>query len=701
MKLLIKIAKLYKQELIILSVALVTIIIFIPVFTYIYFAKDLTTKESIMNRNNTGIVLLDRHGDVFFQFYNAHYRKFVPLTEIPNSVKESVIVAEDKDFYKHPGFSIPSLIAALFANLKEGELSYGGSTITQQLVKSSLLTPRKSILRKAQEIVLAQEIERRFTKNEILEMYLNSVYFGEGAFGIESASNAYFGKQAKDLTLSEASLLAGLLSAPSVYSPLSGDYKKGRERQNYVLGEMVEAKYITNKEKDIAYNNKLDFSSSKESISTFAPHFALMVKDQLEKEYGEEQIARSGFKIHTTLDLDWQKKVVPIVEEQVASLEGSGATNASVVVIDPKTGEIRVLVGSKNWFDTKFGKVNMATTPRQPGSSFKPIVYALALENKLITPASALKDQRTVFAGNYRPENYDKRFRGNVLVRRALANSLNVPAVQVQQMVGVGKTLEFSKYLGLSTITEEADYGLSLVLGTASVKLTELTNIYAMFANKGKLHEVTSITKIEDKNGEVIYSKKISEEQKISEETAFLISSILSDNRARAEIFGDALTINRPAAVKTGTTEDYKDALTIGYTPQFAVGVWVGDNNNKPMNNIAGSLGAAPIWRRVMEVLHINVPVQNFEPPSGVKRIAVCPSSGLLVRNQYFGAITEYFIDGTQPTRYCVLPRPAEASNSADITTNNSNQKELDDEKKDQVVEEGNNKSKDERKEKD
>ncbi len=656
----------YRQELIILAIAFITIVIFIPVFTYVYFAKDLTSKDSIMNRNNTGIVLLDRNGEAFFEFYNAHYRKFVPLKDIPDSVKNSVIVAEDKDFYNHPGFSLQALAAALVANIKEQDLSYGGSTITQQLVKSSLLTPRKSIIRKAQELVLSQEIERRFSKDEILEMYLNSVYFGEGAFGIESAANSFFGKSAKELNLGEASLLAGLLSAPSIYSPISGDVQKGLRRQEYVLSEMVQAKYITQEEKEKAKKTKLSYVRKSNSISNLAPHFALMVREQLVKEYGEERVARSGFKIYTTIDLKWQRKIIPIVEEQVQSLEGSGATNASVVVVDSKTGEIRSLIGSRDWFNEEFGKVNMADTPRQPGSSFKPVVYALAMEQGIITPATTLKDQRVTFAGNYKPENYDKRFRGQVLVRRALANSLNVPAVQVQQMVGVSDTLNFSRNLGLTTLGEESDYGLSLVLGTAGVKLTELTNVYATFANKGKYHPVTTISKIEDKSGNIVYQKKEDGEQKISKQTAFLISSILSDNKARAEVFGKALTISRPAAVKTGTTEDYKDALTVGYTPQLAVGVWVGDNNNKPMNKIAGSLGAAPIWRRVMETVHTDMPVVPFEIPEGVKQISVCSGNGLLVRsNGGYGIIKEFFVEGTEPHRYCSAPRPPAASGSA------------------------------------
>lgn len=685
MRRLLRLFSYYKQESIILLIALITIIVFVPIFTYVYFAKDLTSTESLMNRNNTGITLLDRNGEVFFQFYNAQNKKFVPISKIPLIVRQSIVVAEDKDFYEHPGFSLSALFAALVANVREGNLSYGGSTITQQLVKSSLLTPKKSILRKSQEIVLAYEIERRFSKDEILEMYLNSVYFGEGAFGIESAANAYFGKSTEKITLSEAATLAGLLSAPSIYSPISGDVEKSKVRQAYVLREMRDEKYVTEENYANALNENPQYSQKNDELSHFAPHFALMVRDKLIEDYGEEQIARSGFKIYTTLDLAWQRQALQVVNQQVKALEGSGATNGAAVVVDPKNGEVRVLVGSKDWFDEKVGKVNMANTPRQPGSSFKPIVYALAMEKKIITPATVLKDQKTTFSGNYTPLNYDKKFRGQVLVRRSLANSLNVPSVQIQQMVGVEDTLVFAKELGFASLGEPSDNGLSLVLGTGSVTLTELTNAYATFANKGTYHPVTLIAKIEDKTGDTIYTYKPMGEQRISEEVGFLISSILSDNQSRAEVFGNTLTISRPAAVKTGTTEDYKDALTVGYTPSLAIGVWVGDNNNKSMNRVAGSLGAAPIWKELMEAFSRGMPIEQFDPPDGVKKIAICRSNGNISRSKGgYGVIQEFVIDGTEPTRYCASPRPPTPTSTPD---SNNESKEKNEDKKEEKPE--------------
>lgn len=643
-----------RRELFLIFIALTTLVIFIPIFTYTFFAKDLSSTTAIMNRNNTGVILYDRNGTEFFKFYEAKYKKSVPLSSIPMHVRQSVIVAEDKDFYTHPGFSIKAMIAAVLADIRERNLSYGGSTITQQLVKSSLLTPEKDFLRKYQEIVLAQEIERRYSKEQILEMYLNSVYFGEGAFGIEAASQTYFGKNTKDINVAEASILAGLLSAPSRYSPISGDDNLSRKRQLYVLSELKEEGFIGEDEYKKAVNTKITYAKESKGFPYKAPHFALMVKEALSKEYGEEQIARSGFKIYTTLDLSWQAFAENIVKKQVENLAASNVSNGAAVVIDSKTGEVRVLVGSHDWFDTTNGKINMATTPRQPGSSFKPIIYADALEKRIISPATVLKDQPTTFQKTYKPENYDKKFRGQVLVRRALANSLNVPSVEVMQKLGVEEGLEYAKKLGISTLKDPSNYGLSLVLGSGEVPLIEMTNAYATLANGGSRNSLTLINRIEDKRGKIIYSHSPKPEKVIDEAAAFIISSILSDNVTRREAFGSALdTPGIAAAVKTGTSENYRDSLTLGYTPEIAVGVWVGNNDNQEMTKVAGSLGAAPIWKSLITKFHEYTAPSKFTPPDGVLRLAICKSNGLLARSATSSATTEYFIEGTQPTRAC------------------------------------------------
>ncbi len=640
--------------------------IFVPIFTYIYFARDLSTKETIMNRNNTGVVLLDRNGQVFFRFYDAHYRNQIALSQVPKDMQHAVIAAEDREFYLHPGFSIKGIVGAIIADVRKKDTSYGGSTITQQLVKNSLLSSKKSFLRKFQEIVLAQEIERRYTKDEILEMYLNSVYFGEGSFGVESAAKTYFGKPAKELTLAEASVLAGLLTAPSQLSPISGDPEKSKARQTYVLDQMVQQKYITAQQKASALKEEFAFNEDSGSQLYKAPHFALMVKKELEDKYGEEKVARSGYVVTTTLDLTWQKFAEETVKDQVEKLKPNRVSNGAAIVMDPKTGEVRALVGSKDWNDDKYGKFNIATSLRQPGSSFKPLVYAAALEQRIITPSTLLKDEPTTFPGNYKPQNYDKKFRGRVTARRSLANSLNVTSVEVLNKLGVDKALSEARKFGYTTFDESTYYGLSLVLGAGEVQLIEHTNAFATLANKGLRNQTTLISEIKDKHENVIYTYNPEPVRVIDPEAAFQVSSILSDNNARAEVFGTVLNLSRPAAVKTGTSESYRDSLTMGYTPSLVVGVWVGNNDGAPMDNIAGSIGAAPIWRALMEKFLQGTPVEKFEPPLGLVSEWVCRGNGLKVKESTSSAYKEYFYRGTEPTQFCNNgPQPTSSGSPA------------------------------------
>jgi len=656
-----------------LLLALVTmggVVAFVPIFTYFYFARDLKSPDSIMNRNDTGLILLDRNSEPFFRFYEAKQKTFVPLSGISKNAQLAIISTEDREFYQHPGFSLRGIARSFISNIRKNDVSQGGSTITQQLVKNALLTPKKSFLRKYQELVLAQEIERNYDKNEILAMYLNSVYFGAGAFGVEEASQVYFGKSAKDLTLAESSMLAAILPAPSKLSPITGDKQAAKTRQELVLENMVEQKYISPKEKEDALRQELVFKGSSDDFNKVAPHFALMVRDQLIEKYGEEQVSRSGFKIKTTLDLSWQKYAEEAVRNQVDKLAGSKVSNGGAVAIDAKTGEVRVLVGSKDWNNEIYGKFNIATAERQPGSTFKPLIYSAALEERAITSSTILKDEPTVFTKDssgvkflvpYAPENYDKKFRGQLLPRRALANSLNVPSVQVMDKLGVKKGLEYAARYGITTLRDPSNYGLSLVLGTAEVKLLELTNVYAMFANSGYKNDITTVLEIKDKSNTTIYTHKPNPQRVLSEEVSFIISSILSDQSARAEVFGTALNISRPAAVKTGTSQDYRDSWTIGYTPSLAIGVWVGNNNNVPMNRVAGSLGAAPVWRALMEKFLSGTRVEEFAQPSGLIALNVCKNNGLVLQEATSSAYTEYFIKGTQPTERCSLPKPTEA----------------------------------------
>lgn len=634
------------------------LLIFVAIVTTFSFAGSLGSKDALMNRNSTGVSLLDRNGKVFYKFNNAHNDTYVQLKDIALSAQKAVVSSEDKDFYKHPGFSLVGIGNAVYQNLIRAGGGGGGSTLTQQLVKNALLSQERSIFRKYQELVLSIEVERRYSKDEILEMYLNSAYFGEGAFGIQDASTAYFGKSAKDLDDAEASMLVGLLPAPSAYSPISGDPEKAKQRQRYVLNRMEEDGVINATQEADIFGRQLSYKEQSGDDTPDAPHFALMVKDWLEEKYGEEKVARSGYKVTTTLDLDKQGKAETAVAQQVNRLKNSKVTNGSAVIIDPKTGEVLALVGSADWNNEENGKFNMATASRQPGSSFKPLVYATGIQDRDMTGATIFSDTAKDFSG-YKPRNYDGRFRGDVTLRRALANSLNIPAVEAIQKVGISAVIQNAKNAGLTTLDKTPnEYGLPLALGSGQARLTEMTNAYATFANEGKKSEMQLVLNIVNKNKEKIYEEKVTSTQVWSAGTAYIISSILSDNSARAETFGSSLTVSgsRPVAVKTGTTEDYRDAWTIGYTPSLAIGVWIGNNDNAPMSSIAGSSGSGPIWQSLMRQILGNSAVEKFNQPSTVVGRDVCRNNGALAQKSGDNTYQEFFLTGTLPTATCNAP---------------------------------------------
>jgi 1A family penicillin-binding protein len=649
-----------KRFIITLIVGFVAFFVFLPFLTYFYFAPKLTSKAAIMNNNDSGVILLDRNNKPFFSFYQAKYKSFVPLSGISPNAQHAVIAVEDRDFYTHPGFSVKSIVRAFFANFSKGEISQGGSTLTQQLVKNSILTPQKSYARKYQEVVIAEEIERKYSKNEILEMYLNSVYFGEGAFGIGQAAEVYFGKDPQNLSLAEASMLAGLLPSPSRYSPISGDVVLAKKRQGVVLKDMYDQKYITQAQYQAASSEQLSYNKTKDTINSTAPHFALMVRDELIKKYGEEQITRSGYQVKTTLNSDWQKYAEQTVADGVDKLARNKVTNGSAVVIDPKTGQILVMVGSKDWYNDSFGKVNMATQARQPGSSFKPIVYTDALQKNIITPGTILHDSPKTYPGGYSPHDYDGKTRGNMTLRRALANSLNLPAVEVMSKVGVPDVLDWSKQLGITTLKDPSQYGYSLVLGAAEVPLVQMTNAYATFANQGVHNDPISILEITDKQNHVVYSAPSTSQQVVTPAVSYIISNILSDNNAKQETFGNALANRFNAAVKTGTTENYVDALTLGYLPNIAVGVWVGNNDHTSMDNIAGALGAAPIWINLMNHFAAELPREYFVKPAGVVTVSICTYTTAKQKDgdkekdvTTVKTQVENFVAGTEPRNQC------------------------------------------------
>lgn len=567
--------------------------------------------------------IYDRTGEtVLYEIHGNEKRTLVNLSDLPPYVKNATIAIEDKDFYKHGGFSLWAMFRTAITNVLRGQ-SAGGSTLTQQLIKNAILSPEKTITRKAKELILAYRVEKKFSKDEILQMYFNEIPYGSTAYGIEAASQRYFGKNARDLTLAEAAVLAALPQAPSRYSPYGPNKDMLIARQRYALDLMVEQGYISKDDSEAAKNQELKFKEPTDNMA--APHFVMYIKEQLAEKYGDKMVEQDGLKITTTLDLYKQKAA----EEAIAEIapknaEKYNASNAALISIDPKTGQILAMVGSRDYFNKDIdGQVNVTLQSRQPGSSFKPIVYT-SLFNKGYSPNTILYDLNTNFstdpANPYMPHNYDSKEHGPVSIRTALAGSLNIPAVKAIYLSGMDNVLGLAKDMGYTTLNDKSRFGLSLVLGGGEVKLIEHANAFSAFAREGNLHSVAGILKVQDKNGNVLEEYKDDGGKKVLEPNiARMTNSILSDNAARSYIFGSSnwLTLgSRPVAAKTGTTNDYRDAWTIGYTPSIVAGVWVGNNDNSEMKRGAdGSVVAAPIWRKYMEKVLGNTPVEYFKEP--------------------------------------------------------------------------------------
>lgn len=652
----------FRQKLLAIGLPILLVLIVIPIATYLVLARDIADPERLMNRNNTGVELLDITGKAFYSSGTSKPLKRLVLSEISSSVKDALISSEDKDFYRHSGVSLKGLVAALYANVASRDATaYGGSTLTQQLVKNTLLSSNKNFFRKYQELAMAIAVDRQYTKDEILDMYLNSVYYGEGAFGIDEAAHTYFGKEAKDLSLAEASMVVGILPAPSAYSPISGDAAKAKKQQERVLRRMVEDKKITEAQKQEALAVQLAYAPEKPAEITKAPHFVEMVIAELEKKYGEETVKRSGYRVKTTLNLDWQEQAEQIVRDQTAINARGGGRNAALVAIDPKNGEIRALVGSADYGNEQWGKFNVALSTRQPGSSFKPIYFTEALNQRIVTPATILKDEATDFAG-YKPNNFDFKFRGNISLRNALAQSLNIPAVKVMKELGVDNAIDTAQRMGITTVTKDKNSNLSLALGSAETRPLDMTNAYAAFANGGNQYEPTTIQQIDNKYGEVMYKHALKATRVQSEQASYLISDILSDNAARSPTFGSSLNIpGRKVAVKTGSTDNNHDAWTIGYTPSITVGVWVGNNENEAMTS-GGSGMAGPIWRKSITAFLGDSPAEEFNRPNGIVEIAICRSNGLRATGNASNTYQEVFLSGTLPDGTCggeAAPEPA------------------------------------------
>lgn len=616
--------------------------------------------------------LFDRNGELIYEIYTEKRRTPIDLEDIPEHVRLATISIEDKDFYKHYGFS-PIGITRAAINIVFKRKLQGGSTLTQQLVKNALLTPQRTIRRKIREFVLSMIVEAIYSKDQILEMYFNQIPYGSTAYGIEAATELYFDKSVKDLSLAEGALLAGITQAPTRYSPFGARPELAKGRQETVLRRMVEDGHITNEEADEAKKEEIVFAEPEKQKAT---HFALWVKEQLAEKYGDAVVEQGGLRVTTTLDLELQELAEYTVATEVAKLERYNVGNGAALVTRPKSGEILAMVGSKDYFaEDEDGKVNVIFANRQPGSSIKPLNYALAFRDEKITPSTVLADIPTCFvvAGQplYCPRNYDWKFHGAVQARFALGSSYNLPAVKVLALNGLDNFVEFAKEMGITTFTDPSNYGLSLTLGGGEVKPYDMAVAFGVFANQGIKQPLISILKVEDWKGKVLEETNIDElegDRVLSPDVTFLISHILHDNNARAPAFGEGSFLNvgghPEVSVKTGTTNDRRDNWTIGYTSHVLVTTWVGNNDNSPMTGaVSGVSGASPIWNKIIrEALNKAEDGYYHEEeqghawplqPSGVVGATICSTTGVLPSGpeEDLGCPPrfEYFLSGNIP----------------------------------------------------
>jgi 1A family penicillin-binding protein len=600
-----------------------------------WYAKDLPTPNKINSRLSAQTTqIYDRNGKLLYEMHGDKNRIMVEFNEIPANVKNATIAVEDKNFYKHGGFSGTRILgAAFYSALSGGTKLQGGSTITQQFVKNALLTSEQRLSRKIKELILSIEIESMYKKDDILKMYLNEIPYGSNAYGVKVAAKTYFNKDLKDITLEEAAVLAALPQAPTYYSPYGNHKDALMARKDLILTLMADQGYITKKEAEEAKKKAIVFSNNPYGSIT-APHFVMYVKEQLVAKYGEKMASEGGLKVYTSLDIEKQKQAEEAIVKNEAKFTKYGATNAALVSVDPKTGQILAMVGSRDFFNQDIdGNVNVATMARQPGSSFKPFGYATLMKKDSYGPGTTFYDFKTDFGGGYIPSNYDGKDHGVQSLRTSLSGSLNIPAVKALYMAGMNETLKTAHDMGITTLNNPENYGLSLVLGAGEVKPLDMATAFGTFANGGIKQDNTWFVKIEDSKGKTLeeYKQKPGK-QAIDAQIAYLISNILSDNNARAYIFGsrNSLTLpDRPVAAKTGTTNDNKDAWTAGYTPNLATIVWVGNNDGTLMKKGAdGSIVAAPIWQTYMTNATKNMPKEDFKKPSGIKTVTLDAITG-------------------------------------------------------------------------
>lgn len=680
-------------------VILLTNTIFLIIgISYIFWSiilKDLPTPQDLVERKiEVSTKIYDRNNQLLYNIYENQNRTIVPLNRIPAHVRLATIAIEDAEFYNHPGFSVRGIIRAAIRNIKRGELT-GGSTITQQLVKNALLTPEKTVIRKIREIVLSIKVELAFSKNEILEMYLNEVAYGGTSYGIQEASQVYFNKDVDQLTLGEAALLAGLPKSPTRFSPFGSNPNLAFTRQWEVLNLMEINDFITEEQKLSAEKESIDFAANKNDIK--APHFVMFIRQTLVDKYGEEVVAKGGLEVSTSLDLRIQNLAERVVREEVDKLTKLNVSNGAALVIDVKNNEILAMVGSKDYFDIENdGNVNLTTSLRQPGSSIKVVNYSYALSNGY-TASSILSDNPITYnvpgQPPYSPRNYDNRFRGNLPLRNALAESRNIPAVKVLASYGVDKMIEQGRKLGITTWSDPSNYGLSLTLGGGEIKLVDLANVYTTIANYGTYRNVNSLLKVTNYEGKVLEERSCDEpgeqsliaqsvdsqigvyatdsaaktfsEQKsncqgkqvLDPRVAYLLIDILKDNQARSPAFGSNSLLVIPnhgeVAVKTGTSNDLRDNLAIGFNQKYLVAVWVGNNNNSPMSRIAsGVTGATPIFHNIMKALLGSDENHQWTVPQNLVQVPTCPITGTLAC-QGCPIRVEWFLEESKPTKTC------------------------------------------------
>lgn len=588
--------------------------------TVLWWSKDLPNPQQINDRRVTeSTKIFDRTGERLLYEIGDVHRTVVPLEQISRYIRQATLAAEDAQFYEHYGLDFKGIVRGVVLKPLSGQRAQGGSTITQQLIKNSILTAERTVQRKVKEAVLAIELEQRFSKDEILAMYLNDIPYGSQAYGVEAASKTFFNKSAADVSLAQAALLAALPKAPTYYSPYGSHFEDLEGRQEYILNRMADLNMITREQADSAAAEPLDFSVRREAIR--APHFVFYVKELLNEEFGERVVGEGGLSIITTLNADTQLIAEEALTDHQTTLNNLGASNAALTAIDPKTGDILAMVGSIDYFNEEIdGNVNVAIRHRSPGSSIKPFVYAAAFLRGY-TPSTILVDAETDFGQGYRPKNYTLTENGPVTMRIALANSLNIPAVQTLYLAGLEQATELARKMGMTTLTDPQRYGLSLVLGGGEVRLLDEVSAYGVMANEGVRHPHRAILKV-TRGSETIIDVTTEEppgELVLEPQIARTVTDILADNNARALIFGTNSLLqlgSRPVAAKTGTTQEFRDGWVMGYTPSLVAGVWVGNNDNTPMRDLSGGARtAAPIWNSFMRGALAGTPIEQFVRP--------------------------------------------------------------------------------------